>query len=87
MNWQALRARAACCNHLPMTTPWLHSHLLVASMLTAFTSMGILPCLILERPVYVRERADGLYRPITYLCYKARPAGSGRKRGRAKAAM
>ncbi|KAL4457942.1 hypothetical protein ABPG75_012807 [Micractinium tetrahymenae] len=40
------------------------------SMLTAFTSMGILPCLILERPVYVRERADGLYRPITYLCYK-----------------
>lgn len=40
------------------------------SMLTAFTSMGILPCLILERPVYVRERADGLYRPITYLAYK-----------------
>ncbi|PSC72752.1 P-loop containing nucleoside triphosphate hydrolase isoform B [Micractinium conductrix] len=40
------------------------------STLTAFTSMGILPCLIVERPVFLRERADGLYRPITYLVYK-----------------
>lgn len=48
----------------------------MASMLTAFTSMGILPCLILERPVYVRERADGLYRPITYLCYKVWQGGA-----------
>ena len=29
--------------------------------------MGIIPLLILERPVYIREQADGLYRPITYL--------------------
>lgn len=36
-------------------------------MLTAFGSMGLLPSLVLERPVYLRERADGLYRPITYL--------------------
>lgn len=50
-------------------------------MLTAFTSMGILPCLILERPVYVRERADGLYRPITYLAYKARRCVWGVGRG------
>lgn len=40
------------------------------SMLTAFTSMGILPTIVLERPVYTRERADGLYLPITYCIYK-----------------
>ena len=29
-----------------------------------------LPALFLERGVYVRERADGLYAPGTYICYK-----------------
>lgn len=37
------------------------------SVLTAYGSMGVLPGLVLDRPVYLRERADGLYRPITYL--------------------
>lgn len=37
------------------------------SVLCAYGSMGLLPLLILERPVFIRERADGLYRPITYL--------------------
>lgn len=40
------------------------------SMLSAFTSMGILPTIVLERPVYRRERADGLYTPWVYCVYK-----------------
>lgn len=31
--------------------------------------------LVLERPVYVRERADGLYTPGTYLLYKVLEEG------------
>ncbi len=31
---------------------------------------GYVHILVLERPVYVRERADGLYTPGTYLLYK-----------------
>lgn len=44
---------------------WLETHRW--TVLTAFGSMGLLPSLVLERPIYLRERADGLYRPITYL--------------------
>jgi ATP-binding cassette, subfamily G (WHITE), member 2 len=40
------------------------------SMLSAFTSMGILPTIVLERPVYRRERADGCYTPAAYVFYK-----------------
>ncbi|KAL4552298.1 hypothetical protein Ndes2526B_g06517 [Nannochloris sp. 'desiccata'] len=40
------------------------------SMLSAFTSMGILPTIVLERPVYRRERADGCYTPGAYVLYK-----------------
>lgn len=40
------------------------------SMLSAFTSMGILPTIVLERPVYRREHADGLFNPSTYAVYK-----------------
>lgn len=40
------------------------------SMLSAFTSMGILPTIVIERPVYRRERDDGLYTPATYTFYK-----------------
>lgn len=29
-----------------------------------------IPSLVLERPVYLRETADGLFRPITYLTHK-----------------
>ena len=29
-----------------------------------------MPALTLEKPLFVRERADGLYRPITYLISK-----------------
>jgi ATP-binding cassette subfamily G (WHITE) protein 2 len=40
------------------------------SMLSAFTSMGILPTIVLERPVFLRERADGCYSPGAYAFYK-----------------
>jgi ATP-binding cassette subfamily G (WHITE) protein 2 len=40
------------------------------SMLSAFTSMGILPTIVLERPVFQRERADGCYTPAAYVFYK-----------------
>lgn len=33
----------------------------------AYGSMGLVPTLVAERAVYLRERADGLYLPITYL--------------------
>eukprot|EP00884_Botryococcus_braunii_P004583 jgi/Botrbrau1/14125/Bobra.182_3s0068.1 len=38
--------------------------------LPAYGSAAYVHILVLERPVYVRERADGLYTPGTYLLYK-----------------
>lgn len=37
------------------------------SATTGFIASGYIPALVLERALYVRERADGLYLPITYL--------------------
>ena len=39
----------------------------------AFSASAFVPTIVLERPLYVRERNDGLYRAITYLCSKVRP--------------
>ncbi|PRW55890.1 P-loop containing nucleoside triphosphate hydrolase [Chlorella sorokiniana] len=36
----------------------------------AYGSMGLMPTIIEERAVFLRERADGLYTPATYLLYK-----------------
>jgi len=55
---------------LPTSAGSVSAILFLWSMLTAFTSMGILPTIVLERPVYTRERSDGLYLPITYCVYK-----------------
>ena len=43
-------------------------------MLPAYGAGPYLPAIVLERPVYVREMADGLYSPLAYLLYKVRPA-------------
>lgn len=40
------------------------------STLPAFGAASYVPALTLEKPLYVRERNDGLYRPITYLLSK-----------------
>ena len=43
-------------------------------MLPAYGAGPYLPAIVLERPVYVREMADGLYSPLAYLLYKVEPA-------------
>jgi hypothetical protein len=39
-------------------------------VLCRFGAAAYVPALSLEKPLYVRERNDGLYRPITYLLAK-----------------
>lgn len=39
----------------------------MATTSAAYGSMGLVPTLVAERAVFLRERADGLYLPITYL--------------------
>ena len=48
-----------------------HAAPCLMTMVLRAVCTGIMPVLVLERPVYLRERSDGLYRPITYLIYKA----------------
>ena len=36
----------------------------------SFGAASYVPALTLEKPLFVRERADGLYKPITYLLSK-----------------
>lgn len=38
--------------------------------LPAFGAASYVPAIVLERPLFVRERSDGLYAVITYLLYK-----------------
>ncbi|KAK9815892.1 hypothetical protein WJX72_011513 [[Myrmecia] bisecta] len=40
------------------------------AILPGFAAMSYVPALVLERPLYIRERNDGLYWVITYLCSK-----------------
>jgi ATP-binding cassette, subfamily G (WHITE), member 2 len=44
--------------------------LLMWVILPAFGAASYTPAIVLERPLFVRERSDGLYRVITYLCAK-----------------
>lgn len=39
-------------------------------MLPAYGAASYVPSIVLERSLYVRERSDGLYYPITYLLAK-----------------
>lgn len=47
-----------------------HAALFMWIILPAFGAMAYTPTLVLERPLFIRERNDGLYRSITYLCFK-----------------
>ena len=49
-------------------------------MLPAYGAGPYLPTIFLERPVYVREMADGLYSPLAYLLYKVGPTWAGAER-------
>ena len=42
--------------------------------LPAFGASSYIPSIVLERGLFIRERNDGLYRVITYLCSKASSA-------------
>ncbi|CAK0787534.1 hypothetical protein CVIRNUC_010754 [Coccomyxa viridis] len=44
--------------------------LFMFTTLPAFAAASYVPSIVLERPLFARERNDGLYRVITYLCYK-----------------
>lgn len=39
-------------------------------ILPAYTAVSYTPAIVLDRPLYYRERADGLYTPWTYFCFK-----------------
>lgn len=38
--------------------------------LPGFSAVAYTPAIVLERPLYNRERSDGLYAPLTYLAFK-----------------
>ncbi|KAK9804705.1 hypothetical protein WJX72_000974 [[Myrmecia] bisecta] len=40
------------------------------AILPGFSASSYVPAIVLERGLFVRERSDGLYRTITYLCFK-----------------
>jgi len=46
------------------------SVLFMVVVLPAFGAAGYMPSLMLERPIFVRERADGNYNVISYLSFK-----------------
>lgn len=39
-------------------------------VLPAYASVGYLPSLVMDRPLFNRERADGLFKPHAYLAYR-----------------
>jgi hypothetical protein len=39
-------------------------------VLPAYGAASYVPSIVMERTLYVRERADGLYLPVTYLLAK-----------------
>lgn len=39
-------------------------------VLPAFGAASYVPSIVLERPLFVREQSDGLYRVSTYLAFK-----------------
>ncbi|GAB4818157.1 hypothetical protein N2152v2_005203 [Parachlorella kessleri] len=44
--------------------------LFMCTIPAGFGAVAYTPALVLERPLFVRERNDGLYRVVTYLCAK-----------------
>ena len=50
----------------------------------AWGAVAFIPTIVLERALYVRERNDGLYRPVTYIIFKMidEASGSGEGGGR-----
>ena len=55
---------------VPGNLPNISSALFIWQLLPAFGAASYIPAIVLERPLFVRERNDGLYRVITLLCSK-----------------
>ncbi|KAF8057935.1 ABCG31 [Scenedesmus sp. PABB004] len=53
-----------------LNVPVLSSLLFLQVLAPICAAMMYLPSIGLERPLYIRERSDGLYRPVTYLVFK-----------------
>lgn len=39
-------------------------------ILPAYSGSSYMPSIIMERPLYIRERSDGLYIPLVYFLFK-----------------
>lgn len=48
----------------------LSSLVFISVVLPAYSASAYVPSLVLDRPLFLRERADGLYRVITYLVHR-----------------
>ncbi|KAK9865323.1 hypothetical protein WJX84_007950 [Apatococcus fuscideae] len=46
------------------------SVLFIATVLPGFTAAAYMPSIVLERPLFLRERSDGLYHTLTYITAK-----------------
>lgn len=44
--------------------------LFLFSILPGYAAASYMPCIVLERPLFIREVADGLYTPVSYLAAK-----------------
>ena len=57
-------------NHDPANVVNISSMLFMWCTLPAFGAASYVPQIVMERSLYMRERADGLYRPMTYVVAK-----------------
>ncbi|EIE26352.1 hypothetical protein COCSUDRAFT_39467 [Coccomyxa subellipsoidea C-169] len=57
-------------NQAPSNVNNITAVLFLWTILPGYAAASYMPTIVLERPLYVRERNDGLYRPITYLVAK-----------------
>lgn len=65
-----LPARQPACPPASACLPLPAAVLFMVSTSCAYGSMGVLPTLVAERAVFLREVSDGLYLPITYLVHQ-----------------
>lgn len=64
------------CPALSPRSPTCAAILFMWTVSAAYGSMGIVPQLVAERAVLLRERSDGLYTPATYLASGGGGGGS-----------
>ena len=57
-------------DHNPDNVVNVSSALFMWTTLPAFGAAAYVPQIVMERRLFMRERADGLYRPMTYLVFK-----------------